>query len=261
MDILLVDRSPKPYTNFPFHAHGYWEIILNLSGVGTAWIGDDAVPFREGTILCIPPDVRHRKVSEHGFIDGCVFVKDYAPLNGGAYEVHEDDDARTFRALHALALDQHLRGEPHAKEVVDALGDAMHRLLEGWSLRERRRSPAVDRFLNALVRGHADPAFDLAGEVKRTGYCPRYFRKLFRACTGQSPLAYLTRLRIEAAKRQLQQHHGVHPIKEIALATGFSDPYYFSRAFKRLEGVSPQQYGAGLGAYERSKIFAGVREE
>ena len=30
MEILLGDRSPRPYTTFPFHTHGYWEIILGL---------------------------------------------------------------------------------------------------------------------------------------------------------------------------------------------------------------------------------------
>ena len=44
-------------------------------------------------------------------------------------------------------------------------------------------------------------------------------------------------------------------ISEIAFQCGFEDPYYFSRLFKQLEGISPMQY------YNNSKTPPPADEE
>jgi hypothetical protein len=51
VQILLVNKSSEVYSIFPFHKHGYWEIILNLYGSGTAIIDGVKYPFTEGTIF------------------------------------------------------------------------------------------------------------------------------------------------------------------------------------------------------------------
>jgi AraC-like DNA-binding protein len=124
-----------------------------------------------------------------------------------------------------------------------------------WSKGLNRRNSAVETFQNTLLRNLANCHFDLDAEIAKTGYCGSYFRKLFKEYTSQAPLEYLTRLRVEHAKRQLQQYHGIRTIKEIALGSGFHDPYYFSRAFKKHEGVSPQAYIENIGIYSQDQLF------
>ncbi len=70
---------------------------------------------------------------------------------------------------------------------------------------------------------------------------PPYFSYLFKKHTGLTFTQYLRKVRIEAAKRllMLQPHLS---IKNIAFAVGFSDPDYFCKVFKRMEGITPTQF-------------------
>jgi AraC-like DNA-binding protein len=66
------------------------------------------------------------------------------------------------------------------------------------------------------------------------------FYKAFKDKTGLSPIEFRNSLRISAAKSML--HNTDLSISEIAYATGFDDPYYFSRLFTKIEGNSPRTY-------------------
>jgi len=68
----------------------------------------------------------------------------------------------------------------------------------------------------------------------------RTLKRRFKAATGESLIERIQYLRIEDAKRQLEQC-GL-PIDEIAAATGYEDAGFFRRLFKRLTGLSPSQY-------------------
>jgi AraC-like DNA-binding protein len=63
------------------------------------------------------------------------------------------------------------------------------------------------------------------------------FRKRFQSEVGESPIQYLLHHRITKAKELLSDKNLT--IKQIAFESGFSDPLYFSRLFKKYEGVSP----------------------
>lgn len=72
------------------------------------------------------------------------------------------------------------------------------------------------------------------------GLSPCYLQKQFKQCYGQSPTEYLIFLRIVHAKELLRTTQ--KSIGEIAYATGFENLGYFTRLFKRQEGLTPQEY-------------------
>ena len=67
----------------------------------------------------------------------------------------------------------------------------------------------------------------------------RYLSRLFKAKTGQTIQEYLIAVRMEEAKRTLEQGFSV---EESALLCGYSDASNFSKMFKRRFGVSPLQW-------------------
>lgn len=69
---------------------------------------------------------------------------------------------------------------------------------------------------------------------------PDYLRELFRETFGESPMHYLIRRRIEFACQQLDT--GNSSIAEIADKCGIGNPYYFSRLFRKITGLSPSEY-------------------
>lgn len=75
---------------------------------------------------------------------------------------------------------------------------------------------------------------------KSVNVSPYYFSKLFKEESGENFIEYLTRVRISHAKALLK--NPALSIKEICLMSGYSDPNYFSRIFKKQEDVTPSEY-------------------
>ena len=78
-------------------------------------------------------------------------------------------------------------------------------------------------------------------EVSRmVNISPYYFSKLFKQGTGENFIEYLTRVRMEHARRLLEDPDA--SIKQVCVMSGYGDPNYFSRLFKKYEGVTPSEY-------------------
>ncbi|MNJ47324.1 HTH-type transcriptional regulator YesS [compost metagenome] len=69
---------------------------------------------------------------------------------------------------------------------------------------------------------------------------PYYFSKLFKMHTGENFIDYVTRLRIDEAKKLIVERR--LSLKEICFEVGYKDPNYFSRVFKKMTGITPSEY-------------------
>jgi AraC family transcriptional regulator len=67
-----------------------------------------------------------------------------------------------------------------------------------------------------------------------------HFARQFRRRTGESPMAYLLRTRIERAKTLLRRDDV--KLSELAAILGFSDQSHFTRTFRRIAGMSPSAF-------------------
>ena len=89
-------------------------------------------------------------------------------------------------------------------------------------------------------------AQNLSGDLRvevlaaRLGMSPRNFARLYRQRTGTTPARTVEQLRLEAARRALEE--GSAPIAAIARAAGFGDEERMRRSFLRHLGVAPQHY-------------------
>ncbi len=79
----------------------------------------------------------------------------------------------------------------------------------------------------------------------RLAMSPRNFVRRFKAATCETPLGYLQKLRISAAKRLLESDY--RTVQEICDAVGYQDVAFFREIFKRQAGVSPQAYRRRFG--------------
>lgn len=73
----------------------------------------------------------------------------------------------------------------------------------------------------------------------------RNFVRRFKQATGDSPLIYLQKLRISAAKRLLESDH--RSVQEISDAVGYEDVAFFRELFERHAGVAPSAYRKSFG--------------
>ena len=76
--------------------------------------------------------------------------------------------------------------------------------------------------------------------AQRAHMSPRHFARLFRSETGVTPARYVESIRLEAARRALED--SAQPISTVALSCGFGTSETMRRSFLRALGVSPAEY-------------------
>jgi len=94
------------------------------------------------------------------------------------------------------------------------------------------------------VQRHAveNPAADLSVQemAARAHMSPRHFARSFRAEVGVTPARYVERVRLEAARRCLEETR--ESVNAVAASCGFGTPETMRRVFLRALGVGPAEY-------------------
>jgi len=92
----------------------------------------------------------------------------------------------------------------------------------------------------AYMGGHYQEAISLEDIARATNLSPNYFHRVFTAAATMTPLAYLTKVRLEHARELLLTNNW--PISEVAQACGFESASYFTLVFRKNTGFTPGDY-------------------
>lgn len=103
-----------------------------------------------------------------------------------------------------------------------------------WAHDERTR-----RVL-AHIHAHIHQDIDVEELANVACVTKPYLIRLFKAELGESPIQYINRKKVERA--QLLLYTTDKTVKEVAYDLGFGDHSYFIRLYKKLTGVTPQEY-------------------
>jgi two-component system response regulator YesN len=90
------------------------------------------------------------------------------------------------------------------------------------------------------IRQNLDIRLSLPEVADHFNLSPNYLSKLFTKFTGGSFVEYITAEKIAAAKKMLIRGEG--QIYEIAEKLKFESAFYFSKVFKKVEGISPREF-------------------
>lgn len=229
-----------------------FELVWMLRGQARVTYDGGELPLPPGSLLLVPPGVRHRfvwddaRTSRHGYVH---FVPDSDwrqpavaelrvrpmtvddPLAGlCAYLLWlgQSDDRRwqrsvgdTLDLMLRLVLDGPLPPADPVPALAPGLSAAVDRLRREWSQLPLRRIGVGD--------------LATACHVSRG-----YLNRLFRAGVGLSAAATLERLRISRAEALLARTDS--SIEAIGTACGFADASHLSHRFSAIHDVSPRAY-------------------
>jgi len=90
------------------------------------------------------------------------------------------------------------------------------------------------------IRAHCGEPLTLEQMAAHANCSPSHFCRQFHRLMGKSPIAYLTECRILRAKSMLVSTNLT--LKDIAKRIGFSSSSYFIHIFRKMEGVTPEQF-------------------
>jgi AraC-like DNA-binding protein len=129
-----------------------------------------------------------------------------------------------------------------AGRLCAALVEILLLKIEELAKRPARSGPVAEGTFyrcKALIDAQAEDLATLEEIAARLKIEPSSICRLFRRFLGTSPHRYLLRRKMTIAAEFLVETGGY--VKEAAQRVGFGDPYHFSRCFKAVHGISPNQ--------------------
>ena len=109
-------------------------------------------------------------------------------------------------------------------------------------------SPEIEVIANYLEENY-QRTINLEELRALTGWSKYHLLRTFTKQKGISPYSYLETIRINHAKKLLEE--GIRPI-DVSFLTGFSDQSHFTKFFKRTFGLTPKQY---LKSFETKEVM------
>lgn len=185
-------------------------------------------------------------------------MQDAADRFGALYAYFEQAGERPFTALRGeiIGLLLYLSRGVHSAAGAEIIADlnavedpvTLKQRAEFWlkmlqgglhEEREHRSSHVHQRALLYIAQNYKED-ISMEQTAEYVNLSPHYFSKMFRQQAGETFIDYVTRLRINEAKRLIAEEQ--LSLKGICYEVGYKDPNYFSRVFKKAVGITPSEY-------------------
>ena len=257
--------SKHPRYQMPFHWHKEWEIMRILSGTFHLHLDSESYTAQPGDVLLIRGGVLHGGMPEDCRYE--CFVFDLHGLFRTMDSVK--DSLRPIYRQERLPQNYFPAAEPlpiHniCDELMAAFGESTPPIcpeletigcicrLFGWLLKENRftdtpqanysdnhRMAQIKSVLE-YIEAHYKNSLTLEQLSQVAGMNAKYFCRVFRAITHQSPMDYVNFYRTEQAAYLLDSTD--MPITNVGLDCGFEESSYFTKVFKKYKRLTPRQY-------------------
>lgn len=234
-------------------AHSYYSFHLIVSGSGTYTLEGQIYHLKKGQIFSTFPDKDvYMQPSKNtpwkyywiNFIGGRAVT--LLKQLGLTPENPVLDTADSFKKLEKLFISNInvCQANPEHTEII-----ALYHLLQIYSelIQNKASSPSTvaktvgyaKKAVDLIRQQYPDPTLNLHKLAEQLNINESYLSRLFRQEIALNFVDYLAMTRIQAAINLID--NGVYVVCQIAESVGFTDPYYFSKVFKRLQGLSPRE--------------------
>lgn len=259
-----IDNSHPRY-EMNLHWHPEFEMVRVLSGELRLYLNNVEHDMTAGEIAFVGGGVLHRAEPKDCLYECVVFdlnmltrhgsdrIASYVlPLLSGEVENRPvSGDIALSKAADLLFEVLQKEQDYFELEAFAAIVSLLHRLYAAGrvhslekGLRAGHKQRVMLLLLDWIEQNYTERiTLEQLAEVARTD--SKYLCRFFKEYTGNSPIDYINRLRVERAC--LSMAEGQRNITEAALDNGFNDISYFCKIFKRYKGVTPREYRRLLG--------------
>lgn len=203
------------------------------------------VDFKPGTALFLPKeqteDIDYTTLTVEQGMGVCIFFdSEYElPREPQTMENVGEECENAFLRLLDAYLCSSRQDSPELMAAFYGLLTALYRK-NGVGGENERSDPRFEEVIRYMNRHVCDEYPDIGRMATLSGMSEKYFRDSFKSVFGISPLKYFHHLKLEHVKILIADLS--LSVAEVARQSGFSDPNYFSRFFKKHLGISPREY-------------------
>lgn len=266
------------------HFHNYLEVGYCYEGTGTLVIGKEKYRYKKDFFSVIPQNCLHTTDSDPGtvssweylFIDTDALLTGIcqgsirrhsqisARINAKAYLKEEWENPKTGQTIRNIFNLMRRKEEFYLEEAKAELVVLLMNLARANSAnRLSDRLPAretipIAQSLDYISMHYMEPLRieDLASNCHLS---ESHFRKIFSAYMDMGPMEYLNMVRVQAACDLLKRTDDF--VSDIANKCGFSTNSTFIRNFKKITGVSPNEWRKRPDHYEQQLLNARIHME
>lgn len=256
--------GPLSRAAFP-HRHTFHEIVHVTGGTGAHVVDLARWELRPPHLCVIAPGQVHHWDGARGLTGSVLLFTDDFLLDHPAdrdllrrlserpwLTLDEPAHARVTRLVAELD-DEYQRGEAGVETVLRALLHVLvvrvARLRATPAAPPPARAGAVAEEFGRLSARTDHALWSVAAYAERIGVTPGYLTEAVKAATGRTPSQLVREARTHEAKRLLARTELT--VRQVAARTGFTDPAYFCRFFRRETGVSPGAFRRGTDVRSR----------
>jgi AraC family transcriptional regulator len=242
----LCHTSPK---KLPSHAHELAFFALLMDGLYGERYGRHDHQFRPFTVHYRPAGVPHQdEVGPQGvrFFEIEIRPEWHRKMAecSAALDTARDDCHGGELLWLAMKLFRELRGASDPLSIESLLTELIAVAARMPREKMKERPAWLDRVV-AKISAEYCARLSLDDLGSEAGVHPVYLSRAFRKHLGQGIGEYVHRLRVRAACEQMLEPE--ISLAEIGFATGFADQSHFTRAFRRVTGMSPGRFRQALG--------------
>ncbi|HKL99609.1 MAG TPA: AraC family transcriptional regulator [Mobilitalea sp.] len=252
-----------------YHDHDFTELAFILSGKGKYLVEGIEYEVEAGDLVICNPGVKHTHVVTNQKEPTIEFISGFTDFHFKNMSANSIELKDSICILHTTAglkqeLTMHCYSMIAEKEsshvgkyfmfkthLMQMLLLIMREIVDENSVTQKscnfesyNKNYAVNRIINYLNENY-DQKISLDQIAHNMYLSPVYISKIFKEETGESPINYLIKIRLEKARAILFNGTG-GSIKNIANLVGYDDVYHFSKLFKKYYGISPLYYKKSL---------------
>lgn len=217
------------------HGHSFAQLILYLSGEGIQTIGARRRTARTGDLFIIPAHTPHGFAMQGRSRPLCL-VLDYELEGAGRVRAtHRRLPLETLNQLHSLLAHVPAKGRLTLSDYPSVLAVVARLLDPSVTHSPTPREDGVFDRVRDLLRSPVP----IAKVAQTAGYHPDHLTRKLKREAGLGLRALRDRMRLETAQAALRT---APTIAEAATRSGFDDPNYFARWFRRQTGQTPRAF-------------------
>ena len=129
------------------------------------------------------------------------------------------------------------------EEIKDIQYELEARLLLGVKEEKYVYTDTIEEEFDNYIEENLDKPIQLSDVARQIGVSEPYLSSFFKSSMNENFIPYVNRQKMKRARQLFAEGRMVYQVSELL---GYENTTYFSKVFKRVEGMTPEQYRKNL---------------